>query len=283
MRLSLGVRLMPEGNLQFQGLNIFYREAGSGPPVILLHCAGGTSGQWRKLMERMSDRYRLIAIDLFGHGKSDAAPEAASDIFELEVEMLAAFVAMAGGKAHLVGHSSGGSAAARYAVSHGGAVKSLAMYEPVLFSLLANGGDEEGWADYLRLFTGMRDRLAANDREGAAEVMVDYWTSPGSWKKLPQDRQAQTIAGIDVAQAKTKQYVDDPTAGIINPNEICAPTLLLSGADSPRSAHGVIDILFNNITSADMHRLDGAGHMGPLSHADAVNSLIEKHIERYQS
>ena len=271
---------MRDGNFQFKGLNVYYREAGTGTPVILLHCAGGTCGQWRKLIDAMSDRYRLFAFDQFGHGKSDPAPDEITDIFNLEVELLGALAAMVGGPAHFVGHSTGGSAAARYTVRHPQAVRSLTLYEPVLFSLLANGGDDEGWADYLRLVNGMRDRLAAGDREGAAEVMVDYWTAPGSWQRMPEDRKASTIAGLDFAQAKVAQYVANPAAGIIDPSDIGVSTLLLSGTNSPRSARGVVDILANGIPDAELHRIDGGGHMAPLTHAAIVNEFIQQHIER---
>ena len=100
---------------------------------------------------------------------------------------------------------------------------------------------------------------------------------------MPDDRKATTIAGIDVAQAKTEQYVANPTAGIIDPSEVQVPTLLLSGTNSPRSARGVIDVLARGIRDAELHRIEGAGHMAPLTHTDTVNALIEQHIDRHES
>lgn len=58
-------------------LNIFYREAGQkdAPAVLLLHGFPTSSHQYRGLMNRLSDKYRVIAPDLPGFGFSDA-PEA---------------------------------------------------------------------------------------------------------------------------------------------------------------------------------------------------------------
>lgn len=60
-------------------VNLFYREAGEqdAPAVLLLHGFPTSGHQYRGLMDRLSDKYRVIAPDLPGFGFSDA-PEAAS-------------------------------------------------------------------------------------------------------------------------------------------------------------------------------------------------------------
>ncbi len=56
-------------------LNIFYREAGhkDAPTVLLLHGFPSSSHQYRGLINRLSDKYRVIAPDLPGFGFSDAS------------------------------------------------------------------------------------------------------------------------------------------------------------------------------------------------------------------
>jgi pimeloyl-ACP methyl ester carboxylesterase/alkylhydroperoxidase family enzyme len=58
-------------------VNVFYREAGptDAPTVLLLHGFPSSSHQYRGLIDRLSDKYRVIAPDLPGFGFSDA-PEA---------------------------------------------------------------------------------------------------------------------------------------------------------------------------------------------------------------
>ncbi len=40
----------------------------NGPPIIFLHCAGATRKIWLLQMRRLADTFRLIALDLPGHG-----------------------------------------------------------------------------------------------------------------------------------------------------------------------------------------------------------------------
>jgi len=56
--------------VQADGLNVFYREAGpaDAPVVLLLHGFPTSSFQFRELMPRLADRYRVIAPDLPGFG-----------------------------------------------------------------------------------------------------------------------------------------------------------------------------------------------------------------------
>src|SRR5882724_11377714 len=55
------------------GLNIFYREAGSknAPTLLLLHGLPSSSRMFEPLFARLSDRYHLIAPDYPGFGHSD--------------------------------------------------------------------------------------------------------------------------------------------------------------------------------------------------------------------
>ncbi|WP_457324282.1 alpha/beta fold hydrolase, partial [Roseateles sp. P5_E11] len=65
-------------NIQVNGLNLFYREAGpvDAPTLLLLHGFPSSSRQYVKLMEALADRYHLIAPDYPGFGLSDAPPAA---------------------------------------------------------------------------------------------------------------------------------------------------------------------------------------------------------------
>src|SRR5580698_8014547 len=59
------------------GISIFYREAGSAdrPVVLLLHGFPTSSFQFRELIPRLADRYRVIAPDLPGFGFTEVPAE----------------------------------------------------------------------------------------------------------------------------------------------------------------------------------------------------------------
>jgi pimeloyl-ACP methyl ester carboxylesterase len=56
---------------KYKGRNINYSDRGRGEVIILLHGYLETSAIWKSFGERLSKRYRVIAIDLPGHGRSD--------------------------------------------------------------------------------------------------------------------------------------------------------------------------------------------------------------------
>ena len=112
----------------------YFREAGSGPAVLCLHCSASSSGQWRPLMERLAGRYRVIAPDLYGCGKSPAWPGERPMWIDDQIELLASAFERAGERFHLIGHSYGGAIALKAALSLRPRLASLVLYEPVLFS-----------------------------------------------------------------------------------------------------------------------------------------------------
>lgn len=61
-----------KGNFKtINGVRIYYETSGSGMPLILLHTFFGTVEQWGDYAQELSKTYKVIAIDLPGHGRSD--------------------------------------------------------------------------------------------------------------------------------------------------------------------------------------------------------------------
>jgi pimeloyl-ACP methyl ester carboxylesterase len=56
------------------GARIAYREAGTGPPLALLHSAGMSHREWEPLVAELGDRFRLVLPDLPLHGDSEDRP-----------------------------------------------------------------------------------------------------------------------------------------------------------------------------------------------------------------
>ena len=52
-----------------------YADRGSGPCVVLVHSSASGNRQWRSLTELLQGRYRVLAVNLFGYGKTSACPD----------------------------------------------------------------------------------------------------------------------------------------------------------------------------------------------------------------
>jgi len=57
------------------------------------------------------------------------------------------------------------------------------------------------------------------------------------------------------------------------------PTLLLIGSESPSSSRAVARLLAKTLPRVTVAELDSVGHMGPVTHPDRVNWLIEQHLD----
>ena len=53
------------------GVKLHYREAGKGQPVVMIPGWSQTAAQFKHQLSGLSDKYRVIAIDMRGHGESD--------------------------------------------------------------------------------------------------------------------------------------------------------------------------------------------------------------------
>jgi pimeloyl-ACP methyl ester carboxylesterase len=91
-------------------LDVHFYEAGSGPPVLLLHGWPQDAWSWNRVIPLLSDRYRLIAPDLRGFGKT-GAPGSGYDGVTYGADAIALLDALGIDRAHLVGHDWGGFAA----------------------------------------------------------------------------------------------------------------------------------------------------------------------------
>lgn len=75
--------------VQINNIEMYYEEYGVGKPLVLLHGFGGCVQNWLPFIAKLSERHRLIVVDLRGHGHSTnpgnkfTHREAASDVFLL--------------------------------------------------------------------------------------------------------------------------------------------------------------------------------------------------------
>ncbi|MGH2499929.1 MAG: alpha/beta fold hydrolase, partial [Candidatus Limnocylindria bacterium] len=136
-----------------------YYDSGGGvagePPIVLLHGATLRAEDWENVFPRLATRYRVIAYDTRGHGKSARASVYGLDALVADAERALRGLAPAG--AILVGHSIGGATALALAAGSPDLVRGLVLEDPWLARY------RDGWrADYFRALRAALDR--ADDR-----------------------------------------------------------------------------------------------------------------------
>jgi pimeloyl-ACP methyl ester carboxylesterase len=107
---------------------VFYEERGAGVPVVLLHATLHDHADYDPVAERLAARYRTIAVDWPGHGRSDPVSEDRVPGASLFAGVLADLVDRLDlAPAVLVGNSVGGFAAARLALDQSHRVAGLVL------------------------------------------------------------------------------------------------------------------------------------------------------------
>jgi pimeloyl-ACP methyl ester carboxylesterase len=256
-----------------------HRSAGSGSLVVCLHSSAGSSGQWQALLAAGQDRHRFVAPDFHGHGRSPQPPADRDYSLSLETD---AVVRLLRGVDHvdLVGHSYGAVVALDIARRMPAQVRSLTIYEPVLFGILDHGSTA------YREVTGVGQAIVADARggreEAAAARFMDYWAGGGSWAAMGELQRRTVVARIAIVASHFEALFANPIP-LRSVAELHVPVLLMQGGRTTASAAAVADQLAGVLPSVEVRRFEQAGHLGPITHAAEVNAAIEDHLERQRA
>jgi pimeloyl-ACP methyl ester carboxylesterase len=96
------------------GHRVFYRSAGSGPVLVLVHGITSTSETWSKVLPYLAERFTVVAPDLLGHGES-AKPRGDYSLGAYASGIRDLLFALGHERASFVGHSLGGGIAMQLA------------------------------------------------------------------------------------------------------------------------------------------------------------------------
>jgi pimeloyl-ACP methyl ester carboxylesterase len=170
------------GYVRANGLRIYYEDAGTGEPLVLLHGGTDTSHAWRAVAPLLSPRYRVLRPDSRGHGRTDNPAGRLS--YPLMAQDVAAFIrALDLGRPLVCGWSDGGQTALELAIEHPAAARAViangvmatltAAYQSYAREALC--ADGEGRVDLERYAS---ERAPAVDRLRALHSHVygeEYW------------------------------------------------------------------------------------------------------------
>ncbi len=260
------------------GATLKFIDEGRGPPVVLLHAGASNAEQWRKLIDRLSGRYRVLAPDLYGQGGTSPWPNQRPLSFADEWKLVEAMFEAAQGPVHLVAHSYGGWVALDGALQAAGRLLTLTLIEPSAFHLLRDNGEAGDYAEIRDLCMSHVDLVSRGKLIEAAEVSISYWFGAATWRVMGEDRQA-AVAAVIAAHTMGFAAIFAPRIALAGYRRIKAPTLLVLGTETVAPSRRVVELLHQTLPNSHLVEIQDAGHTAPMSHAKEVNAEIEAHLD----
>lgn len=155
------------------GTQIFYKDWGSGQPIVFHHGWPLSADDWdAQMMFFLAQGYRVIAHDRRGHGRSSQASKGHEmNTYAADVAELVAHLDLR--NAIHVGHSTGGGELTRYVARHGAGRVAKAVLIGAVPPVMVKSAKNPGGTP-IEVFDGFRAALAAN----RAQLYVDVPTGP---------------------------------------------------------------------------------------------------------
>ena len=119
--------------IKFQKKNIFFTDEGKGKAIVLLHGFTESLKIWSGFASKLAEKYRVITIDLPGHGKSDCI----ASIHTMEVMADAVFTVLKNlkvGKCLMIGHSMGGYVTLAFAEKYPKKLRGFSLFHSHCFA-----------------------------------------------------------------------------------------------------------------------------------------------------
>lgn len=262
---------------EVNGTRLNVIEEGSGPPLLLLHGIGGSWREWGPQLDGLSDRFRCIAIEHRGHGRSErTSGRYTIDLFTHDVAAVCEALGLT--HAHVAGLAMGGMVGLNLALRYPWLVDSL-----ILAGSCARP-DESFRLGLEAMSRFVRDQgFSDTPRQGGTaaglawspttvlerpEVIRDYMR-----EALSTDRDVYARTALAVARFDLHDRLGD----------VRAPALVLWGDHDVLVPRAYSDALVAGIERAEMSVVHDAGHLCTLEQPELVNRLMRDFLERHPS
>ncbi len=250
--------------VELDGRRVSYLTAGdsaAAPAILLIHGSGVSAGSWVNQLRGLLTAFRVAAIDLPGHGKSDPIPRASVEEYAETVAMF--LEALGSGPVLVVGHSLGGAIAIALAAQRPHAVTGLVL----LASCAKLPWVDSSWG---RLLPYVPGPLWKTFFISTAQKLLFAPGVPGHVVSLGMQElrscRAETILK-DLQAAKAMDLTQQATG-------LDVPTLILCGSQDRLTPPALSADLKGLIPGSRLTLVEGAGHMLLLEVPTRVNEEV---------
>ena len=245
-----------------------FEVAGEGEAVLMLHGLGGTSNTWSALASALS-RYRTVRLDLPGSGRSSRVegPLSIERFVEAAQRVLAALAIR---NCHVVAHSMGTIVATHLAAAEPEAVRSLALFGPLLAppeparaAIRARGEKARGGG--VPAMQEIADALVigATSSETRAKRPTAAAFVRESIMRQDPDGYARSCEALVGAQPADTTRID-------------CPTLLVTGDEDAVAPPQSVRMMGQKIAGSRVEVLRGCGHWTPIEKPEECSDLLRR-------
>lgn len=263
------------------GISVAYADEGKGEQTILfVHGLGSYYPAWKKNVSVLSEKYRCVAIDLPGYGKSSKENYAGSMRFYAGI-IREVCDRLGIRKVTLAGHSMGGQISLAAALAYPELVEKLVLVAPAGFETFNKG--EKEWFRQVMTADGVRLTTAEQIRTNLA---YNFYNMPDDARFMVDDRLAMRTAAdfpgyCYIIPQSVRGMVDEPVYDYLP--QVKQPSLIIFGENDNlipnRYLHGgptrkVAEDGASRMPAAQLKMIPKAGHFVMFEQAATVNQLV---------
>lgn len=240
---------------------------GDRPAIVLLHGVGLSRSMWRAQVAALRPHYRVLAVDMLGHGAS-VMPGKDATLDDYADHVAAAMDAAAVAQATLVGFSMGALVARAFALRHPERVTAL---------VLLNGVFARTPAEQARILARVDD-VATNGPAANLDAAIERWFTP-AFRTQNSDYIADLRAAFaandpDGYKTSYRLFATQDSFGADRLAEISVPVLVATGEQDIGSTPDMARALAARIPGATLRIAADARHMMPVERPDLTNALL---------
>jgi 3-oxoadipate enol-lactonase len=265
---------LPGRLIPINGIELFVSETGTGRPVVLVHGLGWSHALWHRVISQLSGRYRVIAGDTRGHGRS-AKPAGPYTMGQLASDWAGVLDACNVDSCALIGLSQGGMIAMSLAAQFPERVAVMGLLATAAhFSDAAWKGMEE--RGKIAREIGIR---AAAEQTATSLFSSDFAAqNPSLVKDFVENRVAAAAAALGAATQSLRGF--DIRQQL--PRLRC-PVFIMHGTADRVIPVQSADEIKATLPHAELVREEGAGHILPVERPDDVEMSLARFLDRHYS
>jgi non-heme chloroperoxidase len=257
------------------GTQIYYKDWGSGQPIVFSHGWPLTADDWDAQMFFFGQHgYRVIAHDRRGHGRSTQTWDGNDmDTYADDVAALTEKLNLK--DAIHVGHSTGGGEVARYIGRHGTKRVAKAVLVSAVPPLMVKTDKNPGGLP-MSVFDGLRAQLLANRAEFYRDITLPFYGYNRPDAKVSEGIRERwwlqgMMGGIKPHYDCIKAFSETDFTEDLKKFDV--PTLILHGDDDEIVPIGASALMSAKIVkNATLKVYPGFPHGMPTTHADQINA-----------